>query len=532
MYTFCLVLVLLIVSTANYTAAQIHLKSRSDASCGYFSNKIYCYGGTPTNAPDDPDYVSMLDLLAYDGSKPEELENKWVTVNTAENDFNTTQHRSHQQYMQLSNENTLLINGGDVNYTLPALETQTLAFNITTLSWKAYPSYQEPPFGTRQIFRASSVFVPEFGVGFYGGSEANTNSSWSYPGVDMSVYNNVAARSRYIGYTSLTFFDIRNETNPWSVYPIQKNIPSGFAYHQKSIFDAKSNRIFFFGGVVKDTVATTKYATLFSSSMVFDFVKGEWGSQPLTGQGPTTRFGHSVTLIGAKQRHVLVYGGQGVSPTDSVRSDYCYTLDLDSYNWHQQNISAPPDVSLVRTQHSAVAVDNDTVFIIFGIIEKTKEATLSILMLNVSDPYNVTLNEKYEIPKVQEALPAEAQGIKQNSVGKTIGIAVGVTAAGLILVAVIIFLIIRRRKAAKRKEDILMEVNWDEIDQTCAEKPPAGYSPQLTEDVTVVNEVLVPDAILPKIVHDSETKLQRPDAIDESDESTMHKNTLQKPNVS
>lgn len=77
-----------------------------------------------------------------------------------------------------------------------------------------------------------------------------------------------------------------------------------------------------------------------------------------------------------------------------------------------------------------------------------------------------------------------------------------------------------------------MEVNWDEIDQTYAGNPPAGFSPQLTEDVTVVNEILVPDAILPKTECDSEKKLQRPDAIDENDQPIVHKNPLQKPNVS
>lgn len=76
-----------------------------------------------------------------------------------------------------------------------------------------------------------------------------------------------------------------------------------------------------------------------------------------------------------------------------------------------------------------MAVDINTVFIIFGIQEKTKEATLSILMLNVSDPLNITLNERYAIPKVQTEIPEEYQEIKTSSQGKTIGIAVGVTAA-------------------------------------------------------------------------------------------------------
>lgn len=53
---------------------------------------------------------------------------------------------------------------------------------------------------------------------------SNTNSSWVYPGIDMSVYDNPVTRSRYIGYTSLTFFDIRNETNVRYFFFFTENI--------------------------------------------------------------------------------------------------------------------------------------------------------------------------------------------------------------------------------------------------------------------------------------------------------------------
>lgn len=37
-----------------------------------------------------------------------------------------------------------------------------------------------------------------------------------------------------------------------------------------------------------------------------------------------------------------------------VLPDYCHTLDLETYQWNQQNISAPADVELVRSQHSGL----------------------------------------------------------------------------------------------------------------------------------------------------------------------------------
>lgn len=92
----------------------------------------------------------MLDLSAYSGSSAEELENKWVTVNTM-NDINTTQHRSHQQYMQYPDGNTLLVSGGNTDSILPALKYQTLAFSVKEVAWKVYPSYEEQPYGVRQM---------------------------------------------------------------------------------------------------------------------------------------------------------------------------------------------------------------------------------------------------------------------------------------------------------------------------------------------------------------------------------------------
>lgn len=127
---------------------------------------------------------------------------------------------------------------------------------------------------------------------------------------------------------------------PWSAYPIQNNKPYGFSYHQESIFDSKTNRIFYFGGTLNDGLDSTDPDISFASSITFDFAKGEWGSQLLNGQGPTPRFGHTATLckrlylilvftthvndslfkkfkitVENDQRYVLIYGGQSLGST-------------------------------------------------------------------------------------------------------------------------------------------------------------------------------------------------------------------------
>lgn len=129
--------------------------------------------------------------------------------------------------------------------------------------------------------------------------------------------------------------------------------------------------------------------------------------------------------------------------------DYCFTLNLDTYQWTQQTIISPPNVVMTRTQHSgnaytppkfkstsreytylpfliphslAVVINSETVFIVFG-KDTSDLPLLSLLVLNVTNPSNVTLLNNYIDPN---APSVKSSGL---STGATVGIAVGVTAA-------------------------------------------------------------------------------------------------------
>lgn len=60
-------------------------------------------------------------------------------------------------------------------------------------------------------------------------------------------------------------------------------------------------------------------------------------------------------------------------------------------------IDAPADTILARSRHSAVLVNNDTLFIMWG-IDSNNVGTSSILILNVSNPENITLSSNYIDP--------------------------------------------------------------------------------------------------------------------------------------
>lgn len=96
--------------------------------------------------------------------------------------------------------------------------------------------------------------------------------------------------------------------------------------YQTSIFDAKNNRIFFFGGGYSNPVTYAYEDSTFASSVTFDLTKGAWGTQALSGNSPNPRSGHTTNLgklifflkfyaynfniVGPNQRDVLLYGGE------------------------------------------------------------------------------------------------------------------------------------------------------------------------------------------------------------------------------
>lgn len=122
---------------------------------------------------------------------------------------------------------------------------------------------------------------------------------------------------RYIGYPRLTFLDIEDPINvssfllsdinfyslkifiqPWSVYPVQNNIPAIFSFYQTSIYDDKSKRIFFFGGRYTDLVNFGQYDHTFDNSITFNLTDGTWGSQNMSGNTRPNRRIHHTTNIG------------------------------------------------------------------------------------------------------------------------------------------------------------------------------------------------------------------------------------------
>ncbi|KAI7893663.1 uncharacterized protein EV154DRAFT_600713 [Mucor mucedo] len=531
-FNLAVVSIFFLTTAVKYTSSQAVVPKYA-ASCGYLAKKIYCLGGLSTiDVLTTEATMNVLDIANYNGSTSKELTSQWEMIVTDTTTV-TLESRRNTQTMQYPDGKSMLISGG-FSSTDVALKDQTLIFNGETRSWNRSENYVEYPYGSRQIYYAASVYVPGYGVGFFGGTEALGNNNhtipYVYKGVTIPDMGFPGASFQFIGYSNLTFLDINRPEQPWSSFPNQKNLPDGFTSYQQPIFDPKTNIILFFGGAYLNTTTFDEKFYDLQNVMTFDMQNSQWGQQLLQGTPPTPRSGHSVTLLNPSQRHVLLYGGQGAGTTAAV-SDYCFTLDLDTFQWTKHDLQAEPGVLLLRTEHSALTINNDTVFIVFG-RDDTKNATLVPIMLNVTDPARITLLDKYIIPPDIVSNSTDSNPVKPSntnstetpdtpkpklSSGATIGISVGCTAAGLIAIAALVLWIRKRNKAKKQMET--MEVDWDAIDLNYADtptvKPAEEFSSIPQEKPNVANnpplKPQIPDFVDESPVVNKDHSIQKPD---------------------
>ncbi|KAG2213072.1 hypothetical protein INT47_011221 [Mucor saturninus] len=462
---------ILLLTAANYVITENDIDNTGSApSCGYLAKKIFCFGVTLNEPLEHYSTIystyHVLDIRLYDGVTTDELVTKWAVLPTE----------------------AFGLGIGGTYFSTP----QTLAFNGESLAWEHYKSFNDPiinrPYNNRAIGEAAFVYVPEYGFVLYGGIESGSGidkDNFTYTGVNTTNYipDNYMSQ-RFIGYTKLEILDIRNKKNPWRPHITEYNAPKMFPCRQAAIFDAKNNIIFFFGGQYSGFTSFQRIGFTFDNVVTFNFTSQSWGNQELNGQGPSPRLGHTATV---------------------ALPDYCYTLDLDSFQWTPQTIPVAAGEVLTRSRHSAVTITNDMLFILFGFENETKLAE-KLFILNVTNPSSITLMNKFVQPP---RLPTIDNFV----------IGVSVSAAGLMVLAVIVFCVRKKRKNKKKMiKEPPMEVDWDKIQETYVEDPnihlPEGnfnYIPQVPDIISTTGTTIVPNCsnpLLPK------TNLKIPDAID------------------
>ncbi|KAI8644952.1 hypothetical protein BD408DRAFT_480917 [Parasitella parasitica] len=441
-----------ILLTASTASAEI--AARANSCCGLMSGKIYCYGGlifTGTTETKADSTLLMLDITKNSDAPSNDLQDMWKVVFFDKNDVEMSP-RTDPQCLVVSEQNRMYINGGYDAVVGHRLDTLNIIYNAAQNRWFFNVNYGEFYFGERQIYYGSASYVPGKGAAFYGGYEEYGNPRWTLENTSVNAFFFAKNKTRTIGYPSVTYFNVEvmlkgssghiDPKGPWDSPPLSADAIDQFSAKHQSVFDPATKMLLFMGGEYRKSKPPSHTPILrpYNRIKAFNTETNVWSFVNLTGDLPAPgRFYSTLTLLPSTKRHVLLYGGE---LNNKVALDYCFVLDLESKKWTKQTISAPNGTILSRSRHSAVPVGNNTVYIMWG-IDSSNVGTRSILALNTTNPYAITLSNKQteEVTEIFVAKNVES-GI---STGVKAGLAVAGVAA-LALGALVVWLCIHYKK--------------------------------------------------------------------------------------
>ncbi|KAK4513115.1 uncharacterized protein ATC70_012909 [Mucor velutinosus] len=528
-------------------ALAIQLSPQNGSNCAYLSHKIYCYGGS-TGAGDsssDNDVLMALDINSNnkEATPYQNLNSQWQPIPMTTTTISLGK-RSAPHVASLLDGKRLMIYGGYNNNATSKLSNQAVLYNAESNHWESLPNFNDAANGgDRQIYNGTAVSVPHLNaIGFYGGYEEHVQIESGYTlstGAKLSnlTFTNVDGISNsYVGFYYFTLFDLN--LNTWTT-PQQYNPPLTHHTALTSTYHPDSKRIIYMGGAYYDPTGSRLFTNLLNRSMIFDTTNGQWIKQDLLGATvPRPRTMHTATLL-PDGNTILLYGGTGNGI--NATADYCYTLDVPTMTWTRQSLIAPLGTSSgPRFQHSAVLVEN-AVFILFG-IDKDANPTFDLLVLDVRNVGAIQFSSKYPLD-ASGSSNSNSNGSSSHdgtgagggkdksglSSGATIGIAVGCSIVGVLLVAVCIFVMRRARQqrrhttarqhgddtygpsslsnhhdvstATKQQEHEMMQVDWDKIEKI---DPPHQFIVKSTSsnDVTKPSvdsnlNMTLPDVVVP-----------------------------------
>ncbi|GAA5808438.1 hypothetical protein MFLAVUS_001829 [Mucor flavus] len=488
---------------------SIELRPREGQDCAFLSNKIYCYGGYILGNS-GVDVLNSLDIYKNDGGPSQNLNSQWEDVTPAASNI-VIGRRGFPQAAAAPDGERFLIQGG-YNYDAGPIVQQTIAYNSRTNSWEAFNNYKDVNNGgDRQIYYGSGEYIPSLKqFGYFGGYQQHAIAGSNYTtleGVSISglTFNNSENYiNSYVGFHYFTLFDIN--TNIWTVPP-QTNVPKDYQILFSATYHPKTQKVYYIGGSYYNSTSGSIYNSFLTYARTFNTANGIWSRETIEGDAPSQREQHTTTLL-PNGDDILLYGGT-LSEAVAVM-DYCYTLNVPTMKWRYHNLAAPAGVSGPRSHHSAVLVNNTSLFILFG-LNKDATRTNELLILDVRNVDNLTFATTFPFDNVVDTAGNSTTGgtaggntSSENtnagdnhkeglSTGAIAGIAVGGVIAGALLVLALVYYS-RGKKSKKGVNDSgktthyeqqkntdseLLEVDWDKIDDHYKEVslPPVSTSP-------------------------------------------------------
>ncbi|KAF1796000.1 hypothetical protein V8B55DRAFT_1468748 [Mucor lusitanicus] len=502
-------LVLALVSSIQ----SIVIAPRRAANCAYLSNKIYCYGGYVKGSTDN-DTLTVLDINSNNGSSFQNLINKWEPV--AFQSANSFGFRAFAQAVPFPDGKRLLLQGG-YNYESTPLLDHSIVYNAETNSWDKLPNYYDANNGgDRQIYYGTGVFIPELNsIGFYGGYQEHVQPGSNFVALGGTSVPNLTFNNSdglYNSYAGFYYFTLLNlNTNTWSI-PQQSIGPADYHTSPTATYHPTTKKIFYLGGTYYNSTSQSLFNSYFTYAMTFDTTNGLWSYEPLSGPDyPKERKMHTATLLSDGQ-NILMYGG---TYDDKVAvQDYCYTLNVPKMTWRMHTLAAPLGVSGPRSHHSAVLVNDTSLFIMFG-LDKDGNPTNDLMILDVADVNAISFLSTF--PKINNSSTSNTNGTLSNgnrdsnasnqgggglSTGVIVGIAVGCGVAGILAIIALIFFCRKRSKNNTQSshnhaeedtnESPMLDVDWDRIDKQYYQEisPPNEHQHVQQRNSTTIEERL------------------------------------------
>ncbi|KAI8364421.1 hypothetical protein BD560DRAFT_436765 [Blakeslea trispora] len=308
----------------------------SNLECGYINDAMFCY---------DSRNSSLYSLSTQNSMSLSALDQQWQLLDTSPNE-----RRIYNNMIPLADADSLMLYGG-MGLDDRVLVNQTKIYHIDSGKWKKMSNYVNPRSNlNRQIMMASAAYVPKLGaVVFYGGQEIGANNQSNTRGFDLITLYNLG-------------------TNIWSLFSSQANVYSANSYpvSQTATFYTAKGSIVYLGGALTSDETILELIPL-NYGMMFNTNNGVWTNKTFGGKTPSSRIGHTATLL-PNGDQIMLYGGSSTANNSlSVAvSDFCYTLNLNSMNWTEHSELYSSARLAPRFNHSAVLIDA-TVFILFGI---------------------------------------------------------------------------------------------------------------------------------------------------------------------
>ncbi|KAI9364297.1 hypothetical protein BD770DRAFT_439967 [Pilaira anomala] len=388
-------LVVFFITLLEANVESKELNPRTGQTCAFLSNKIYCFGGI-IDGSIEGDVLNSLDISKNVVTLSSQLNSLWEDVKPLDPTSVITGRRWYPQSAVTPDGKRLLIQGG-FNFDTKPMVHQTIAYNSETNTWEALANYNDNKNGgDREMYFGTGEYIPSLNsFGFFGGRQAHAVMGSQFTTPDNKIISNLTYTDTdgnilsRAGFQYLTLFDIK--TNTWNIPLPQTNVPSIYRVAFSATYHPGTKKMFYIGGSHYDEATATYIANSMVYATVFDTVKSAWSEEPITGTPPSLRNHHTTTLL-PNGNDILLYGGELVG--SKALDDYCFTLHVPNMSWKKQNLIAPIGLSGPRSQHSAVLVNNASLFILFGTDVSAKPMN-QLLVLNVRDENNITFSNNF-----------------------------------------------------------------------------------------------------------------------------------------